>query len=151
MADLRQRFEGQTAYRKLRDMGDGTYAEVIYAEVDESNANPVAAAAGDIHEPAANTAAVVTYIAASGLKHCISGVAWSYTGGDPVGGNLKIEDVSGTKVFSVDITSQGPGVIIFPRPKRSAVSGTAMIITLAAGGSAAITGKLSILGHWTEA
>jgi len=111
---------------------------------------PVAAAAADVHAPAANTAAIVTYSATAALKHCITGIVWSYVGGIPTGGNLKIEDVSGTTVFTMDIDEGGPGVIIFPKPKKSAAINTAMIITLAAGG-AGITGKVSILNHWTEA
>ena len=106
------------------------------------------AAAADINAPAANTAAVVTYAAAgAGVSHCISGVAWSY-GGTPVGGNLKIEDGSGTIVFTADITGSGPGFIPFPSPKKGAAT-TAMIVTLATGG-AAVSGKVSVLSHWTE-
>lgn len=105
--------------------------------------------ASDVNLPAANTAAVVTYAAVSGYRHCISGVAWSYSGGTPTGGNLLVEDISGTTVFSIDITDQGAGFFIFPKPKISAAPGTALIITLAAGG-AGITGKVSIPNHWLE-
>ena len=108
---------------------------------------PIVGVAADVNAPAVNTAAVVTYGAAANAVHAITGVAWSYDGGIPVGGNLLIEDVAGTTVFSIDITEEGPGFFIFPNPKRSAVVNTAMIITLAAGG-AGITGKLSILNHW---
>ena len=107
-------------------------------------------AAADVNAPAVNTAAVVTYAASASLKHVITGVAWSYAGGTPTGGNLKIEDVSGTTVFSIDITDQGAGFFTFPRPNVSAVVNTAMIITLAAGG-AGVTGKISVINHWTEA
>lgn len=103
----------------------------------------------DKHEPAANTAAVITYAAVSGQKHVIGGVAWSYNGA-PTGGNLKIEDVSGTVVFSVDITAAGPGFIPFTPPMRQAAPNTALIITLSAAG-AAVTGKVSVLSHWLEA
>lgn len=150
MADLQRRFERQDALEKLKDMGDGTHAAVVYPAVDNANGGAVAAAAGNVHGPAVNTAAVVTYNAATAVKHVISGVAWSYSGGDPTGGNLKIEDVSGTTVFSINITAQGAGFIPFAPPLRSAAVNTALIITLAAGGDG-ITGKLSILGHWTEA
>lgn len=102
----------------------------------------------DVHLPASGTAAIVTYTAASGTAHVIGGVAWSYNG-IPTAGNLKIEDVSGTIVFSIDITAAGPGFIPFARPKKSAATNTAMIITLASGG-AAVTGKVSVLSHWTE-
>ena len=121
-----------------------------------SQANPlpvsqtrVVAAAADVNAPAVNTAAIVTYVADATKKHVITGVAWSYIGGIPVGGNLKIEDVAGTVVFSVDIDKPGPGSFEFPRPKIGAAANTAMIITLAAGG-AGVTGKISIENHWLE-
>ena len=133
-------------------MGDAAYAKllanagIIIGDVDEA---PVAAASGDVHEPAANTAAVVTYAASSGLKHVITGIAWSYTGGIP-SGSLKVEDVSGTTVFVMGITEEGAGIITFPKPKKAAAANTAMIVTLAAGGSG-VTGKVSVLNYWTEA
>lgn len=105
-------------------------------------------AAADVHAPSAATAAVVTYAAEAGKKHCISGVAWSYSAA-PTGGNLKIEDVSGTTIFSIDITAAGPGIITFPIPKKSAAVNTAMIVTLASG-AGSVVGKLSVLNHWTE-
>ena len=110
---------------------------------------PIAAAAADIHAPAVNTAAVVTYAGVGAVRHCITGMAWSYDGGIPVGGNILVEDVAATDVFNIDITEEGPGFFIFPSPKRAAAVNTAMIITLAAGG-AGVTGKLSVLNHWTE-
>jgi hypothetical protein len=112
--------------------------------------NRIACAAADVHAPAANTAAVVTYAAIAGLRHVVTGIAWSYVGGTPTGGNIKIEDVAGTVVFSLDIDKSGPGSFEFPIPKKSAAVNTAMIITLAAGG-AGITGKISVENHWAEA
>lgn len=112
------------------------------------NLSPVPCSSGDVSVPAANTAAVVTYAAVSGRKHIITGIAWSYNA-VPTNGNLKVEDVSGTTVFSMDITAAGPGVITFPQPKCSVAANTAMIVTLAAGG-ALVTGKLSILNHYLE-
>jgi hypothetical protein len=106
-------------------------------------------AAADVHTPAANAAAVVTYGADATKCHVITGIAWSYVGGIPVGGNLTITD-NGVTVFSVDIDQSGPGGIEFARPKKGAAVNTAMVITLAAGG-AGVTGKLSITGHFTEA
>ncbi len=107
----------------------------------------VEAAAGDVHEPAANTAAVVTYAAVAGKRHAITGVYWSYDGA-PTGGNLIIEDGSGTTVFSIDITAAGPGYIIFPLAKAGSIN-TALIVTLAAAG-ASVTGKVSVMNHWIE-
>lgn len=108
----------------------------------------VAAAASDVHAPAVNTAAVVTYAAAgAGIAHAISGIAYSYSAA-PTGGNLKVEDGAGVTVFSLDITAAGPDVVYFDPPKKGAAN-TAMIVTLAAGG-AGVTGKVSVLSHWTQ-
>lgn len=114
-------------------------------DVDEA---AIACAAGDVHAPAVNTAAIVTYAATASVKHVITGIAWSYDAA-PTGGNLKVEDVSGTTVFTIDITDKGAGFFVFPKPKKSAAANTAMIITLAAAG-AAVTGKVSCLNHWSE-
>ncbi len=114
-----------------------------------SDRNPAAAAStSDAAAPASNTAAQITYAAAgAGVSHAISGVAWSYSAA-PTGGNLKIEDGSGNTVFTMDITAAGSGFIPFPVPKKGSAN-TALIVTLAAGGSG-VTGKVSVLGHWTE-
>lgn len=109
---------------------------------------PVACAAADIHVPAVDTAAVVTYGAVAALRHSITGVAWSYSGGIPVGGRLRITD-DGATVLDIDIAEEGAGLLTFPKPKRSAAVNTAMVVTLAAGG-AAISGKVNLLNHWTE-
>lgn len=107
-----------------------------------------AAETANVHTPATNTNAVVTYSAVSSQSHCISGVAFSYSGGTPTNANLKIEDGSGNTVFSVDVTSSGVGFIPFFPFLRGSVN-TALIITLSAGG-AGISGKLSVLNHWRE-
>jgi hypothetical protein len=108
----------------------------------------IPASTTDVSAPASNTAAVVTYAAVSDRRHAVSGVAWSYSAA-PTGGNLKIEDGSGTTVFSLDITAAGPGAFYFsPSPKVGSLN-TALILTLAAGGSG-VSGKLSVLGHWKE-
>lgn len=100
----------------------------------------------DVHVPAANTAAVVTYPAVVNGYNIISGVAWSYSD-DPTGGRLTISD--GTNVIlDIDITSSGPGFINFPIGKRSS-RGAAMVIRLYAGG-AGVSGKISILNQWTD-
>ncbi len=101
----------------------------------------------DTHAPSQATAAVVTYPAIPNRIHCITGVAWSYNA-TPTGGNLKIEDGSGTTIFTMDITAAGPGFIPFPIAKRGS-TGKAMIITLASG-AGTVSGKVSILGHWVE-
>ena len=129
---------------------DGTYL----METSLTNPLPVSltrvvCTAADVNAPAVNTAAVVTYAADATKKHVITGVAWSYAGGTPVGGNLKIEDVVGTVIFTVDIDKSGPGGYEFPRSKIGAAANTAMVVTLAAGG-AGVTGKVSVENHWLE-
>lgn len=102
------------------------------------------AAAADVHAPAANTAAVITYTAAAGIEHVIDGIAWSYSGA-PTGGNLKVQD-GATTVFSMDITAGGHGYI--PVRKRGTAN-TNLVITLAAGGEG-VSGKVNVLAHWAE-
>ena len=99
----------------------------------------------DVHAPASNTAAVVTYTANATKAHAIGGIAWSYSG-TPTSGNLKVENGSGTVVFTIDVTTAGPGFIPFV-PTLEGSTNTALIITLAAGGSG-VTGKVSVLGHY---
>lgn len=108
---------------------------------------PASCSTADVHLPASNTAAIVTYTSAgTGKSNTLGQVTWSYDG-VPTGGNLKIEDGSGNTIFSADITSGGPGSIIFDPPKRGSAA-TALIVTLHAGGSG-VSGKLSCT-QWTE-
>ena len=121
------------------------------ADVTDANPFPayepsVDAATEDIHVPAANTAAIVSYPATPTVYHVITGIAWSYDAA-PTGGRLSII-MNGSTVFDVDITAAGPGFIPFDPPKRFGV-GDAVSVTLAAGG-VGITGKCNVLGHWTE-
>jgi len=106
----------------------------------------VPAVTGNVHEPSANTNAVVTYAADSDQHHVISGVAWSYDG-TPTGGNLTITN-DGNDVFKSDITAAGPGVINFDPPIRGDKN-AALVATLAAGGGG-VSGIVSVLGHWLE-
>lgn len=106
---------------------------------------PLGQVAADIHVPAANTAAVVTYAIDATHRHQIGGVVWSYTGGIPVGGSLIVTD-AGATIFNIDIADEGVGFIPLASPIIAAAVNTAMVITLAAGG-AGITGKLNCLGH----
>lgn len=91
------------------------------------------------HAPNDNTAAVITLAAATGETHVVDQVAWSYDD-DPTGGNLKIEDDT-TTIFTVDITSKGPGFIPFEGGIQG-TTGNKVVITLAAGG-AGIAGKVN--------
>ena len=106
----------------------------------------VDASTDDVHAPAANTAAIVLYPATPTVYHVISGLAWSYDAA-PTGGNITIV-MNGSTVFDLDVTTLGPGFFPFEPPKRFGV-GDAVSVTLAAAGLA-VTGKVSVLGHWTE-
>ncbi len=128
--------------------GTDQYRDVSTQYPLPASAPPRAASTADVHAPAANTAAVVSYAAAGvGVSHAISGIAWSYSA-DPSAGNLKVEDGAGNVVLSLDVTQAGPGFIPLHPPKRGSAN-TALTVTLAAGG-AGVTGKLSVLSHWTE-
>jgi len=101
----------------------------------------------DVDAPNANTNAVINYSADAYGKHVLAGLAWSYNA-SPTSGNLKVEDGSGNTIFSVDITSAGPGQFTFP-DNLQGTANTAMIITLNAAGSG-VSGKLTTLGHKVE-
>jgi len=104
--------------------------------------------AANVHEPAAATPAVVTKAAGgAGVVNVIGQVAWSLSEAPAAHVNLMIEDGVGTTIFSVDVTSAGPGFISFNPPMRGSAN-TAMIITLASGAGAVI-GKVSV-HTWTE-
>ena len=115
--------------------------------VTSANVTSVANQAADVHAPAANTAAVVTYAADTNTTHIIGGVAWSYGVAAPTGGNVKIEDGSDT-VLSLDITASGPDLIQFVRPLRG-TKGNLLKVTVSAGGGTSVA-KVTVLGHWTE-
>jgi hypothetical protein len=100
----------------------------------------------DVHAPSSNTAAVLTYSAVSDRRHVLDSVQWSYSG-SPTSGNLKVEDGAGTTVYSVDVTAAGPGFFNF-EPALAGRANTAMIVTLAAGGSG-VSGKVNA-GHRLE-
>lgn len=99
----------------------------------------------DFHAPAANTIAAITYPAAAGKRHFLSGIAFSYSGGLPTGGSLVIL-VGGAIVFSLDIIEEGENIISF-NPIQFGTEGSALAIQLAAGG-VGISGKVNALGHW---
>jgi hypothetical protein len=110
---------------------------------------PILDSTNDVAAPGSNAAATITYAAGgAGVQHVISGIAWSFSATPAAATNLSIQDGSGNTVFSIDITSAGAGVVNFSPPKKGTAN-SQMIITLAAGGSG-VTGKLSVLGHWTE-
>jgi hypothetical protein len=100
--------------------------------------NKSSAAAADV---------VITYDHEGGIKHIITGLAWSYDIA-PNGGRLTVEDGGGTIVFDIDITADGPGSIHFD-PNVRGSENTDLICTLYSGG-AGCTGKLNVLGHYTQ-
>jgi|FLYN01.1.fsa_nt_gi riboflavin biosynthesis pyrimidine reductase len=108
--------------------------------------NPVQAQPSDTATAAANTAVTLTYAAhTDGQAHVVGEIIASYSA-VPTGGNLTIEDGAGTTVFQADITAAGPVAIVFDPPIASRRN-TALIITLAAGGTS-VVGKLNAR-HWT--
>ena len=105
-----------------------------------------AGAAAHSHEPAVNTAAVVTLGAAgAGVSNVVGVVGWSYDD-VPTGGSLTIQDGAAT-IWKHDITHEGPGFIPFTPPMKGAAN-TAMVFTLTAGG-AAVSGIVNAHA-WTE-
>ncbi len=104
-------------------------------------------AAGNVHEPAANTAAVVTLAGVGAQRHNVTAVFWSYDA-IPTAGSLTITD-AGATVLKVDIPNEGVGFLPFKPPLQSTAVNTDMVATLA-GGGAGISGIVS-LHAWTEA
>jgi hypothetical protein len=90
------------------------------------------------HEPAADTAAVVTLAALAGQRRIIHGIQWSYSAA-PTGGLLTVTD-GGVIIFAVGITAAGPGgyQLTLPGSINSAV-----VVTLATG-AGTVVGKLSV-------
>jgi hypothetical protein len=105
---------------------------------------PILGTTSDVATSSTNAAAVVTYAADYYGRHSIEGVAWSYDA-TPTGGLLTIENASGNVVFSGSITAAGPGFFNFEEGLLGSIN-SAMIITLAAGGSG-VVGKINVVGH----
>lgn len=87
---------------------------------------------------ASNTAASVTLEKQPGTRARITHLAWSYSG-TPAGG-ITITGLDGD-TFTVDITSGGPGALLFPKNFLGRVN-TDVVVTIAAGG--AVVGKLNV-------
>lgn len=103
---------------------------------------PIKATTADTATAAANTAVVLTYAASTGFQHRIQKIVASYSAA-PTGGGLTIQDGSGTTVFQAHITGAGP-VEFDLSPGLIGSEGTALIITLAAGGGS-VVGMLNAL------
>ena len=100
-----------------------------------------------VHQPAANTAAVVTLAApGAGVRNVLGMILFGYDG-DPTGGSITVEDGVGNTVAYAPVTAGGPGPINFTPPLKGDDNG-AVIITLAAGG-AGVTGSVCVHA-WTE-
>lgn len=91
---------------------------------------------------APNTPVVLTFPADPRTVHRLDEINWSYSA-DPTAGSITIADSSGT-IWQLDVTSGGPGFLPFDPHALNAVPGSALIITLAAGG-AGVVGKLNAI------
>ena len=111
-------------YRRVQGADDGYSGDCVekFVDVGSHHAKEVyvasiatkAASTGHVHEPAANTAAVVTLAAGgAGVSNALGMIAWSYDA-DPTGGELKIEDGAGSTVFKAR-TGRNPEPLTAPR------------------------------------
>ena len=100
------------------------------------------------HSPSADTAAVITLTADAGRRNVIKQIFYSYAGGTPAGGNIKVEDGAGNTVFSQDVAVAGRDQIDFDPPLHGSLS-TNLIVTLAAGGGS-VVGKVYVNGYKEE-
>lgn len=94
------------------------------------------------HNPASNTAAVVTIAANAEHLWALRKIVWSYDA-TPTGGSVKVE-IGGIEVLDHDISQSGPGYIPLEDGLSSDNKNESLVVTLAAGGSG-VTGKLTIL------
>lgn len=92
----------------------------------------------------AQTPAQVRYEAVPGQNHSITGVQWSYDK-IPQGGRLTIEDGEGEFVHDLDISSRGPGFLLFGAHIVFSEN-RPLIITLSSGGQD-VFGRLIVTGH----
>lgn len=100
--------------------------------VQVTGQDSIAGSPDHVHEPSANTAAVVTLAApGSGSKNVIGALYWSYDDA-PTGGSLAVTS-GGDQIFKVDVTAAGPGFLPFPGGLGGG-DNDEVIITLAAGG-----------------
>jgi len=88
----------------------------------------------------ANTAVVITLLAAPGMHNILHNIQWSYDSA-PTGGRLTVEDGLGTIVWDADIVAAADRLEALDTFIVGSIN-TDMVITLAAGGGAVI-GKLN--------
>lgn len=125
--------------KRYRDMGDGSHAEVVAL-------GTAPAAAADCVVSAPGAAAVRTLAATPGRRHYLPRVHFGYSATPPAGATLTITD-GGALVYSVPVTSEGPGPLELHI--HSAAENTAMVITLSAGGGT-IVAHVNTPGARTE-
>jgi len=90
---------------------------------------------------AGGAATTITIPADTARPNIIGQVGWSYSAA-PTGGNIKVEDASGTTIFEQDVTAAGPGSFTFV-PALRGTKNAALIVTLAAPGGA-VVGKVFV-------
>lgn len=94
----------------------------------------------------AGAAVSITLAADANVPNIIGRIFYSYTAA-PTGGQLTIQDVSGTTVFQMAIVAGGPGVFDFEfMPPCNAVANSQLIVTLAGGGGS-IVGSLYVQAY----
>lgn len=120
-------------------MGDGSHAEVVAL-------GTAPAAAADCVVSAPGAAAVRTLAATPGRRHYLPRVHFGYSATPPAGATLTITD-GGALVYSVPVTSEGPGPLELHI--HSAAENTDMVITLSAGGGT-IVAHVNTPGARTE-
>ena len=144
MADIKQYIFQEAGIWLWQELDDGTYAPQVILAPDLAGRGAVMAIMADVHSPAANTIAIVTYAAVADRRNVISGVMWGYDA-DPTGGILSVT-IAASVVRKVYITKGGPGFLHFDPPIASGIN-EIMEIVLTAGG-AAVTGVVQAEGHW---
>lgn len=95
-----------------------------------------------------NAAAVVTYALVAGKSHYIEEVVAGFSAAPGAGATLKVEDGSGTIIWQVPLPAAILNPLRLPVRKRGTV-GTAMIVTLSAGG-AGVVGFVNVIDHTTD-
>ena len=144
------------AVRRFRDMGDGTYAEVVAASAGTAGAAgyptgavPVAAVA-----TAANAATAPTLPAAVGKTTYVSGIQFSAaspTAATVIGANLQ-GVLGGTVQYVLPLPAAAaqaaltPFAVVFNPPVPASAANTAITLSVSAVGAGSITQTAAIQG-----
>jgi len=125
---------------EMAPQAPGASLPVAQPELDWAAADTVTSGGG--------AAATLTYAAAPGVTHVISGVAWGYSTA-PVVSTLTITD-NAVPVFVLGVPAvAGIWSVNFNPPRRCSAANQALVITASAGGGAVLA-YVNVLGHWTE-